>query len=123
MADARKYFASTFITLGDVDKGPRRVTISDVAEGKYGKLNASFTDGTALGLNATNTRKLSVAYGADTTGWHGKEVEAYAGEVDYQGSPQASVLVRPISPPVTRAAAPLPPKPKNDDMNDDLPFS
>jgi hypothetical protein len=123
MVDVRKYFSASFVTLKDVADGPIRGTIADVAEGKFGKLDISFEEGIKLSLNATNGHELSRAYGTDTDDWLGHEIELYAGEVEYQGKPQAGVRVKPIS------LKKLPPKPaakkprNNDDMSgDDIPF-
>jgi hypothetical protein len=110
MVDSRKFFGTTFLTLKDVAEGPRQPDIAAIEEGKFGKLNLIFTDGTALSLNATNTRALTKAFGAETDEWPGHTVELYAGEILYQGKPQPAVLVRPISPPAKT------------DMNDRISF-
>jgi hypothetical protein len=112
MVDARKFFGVTFAKLEDVDDGPEQKVVAAVEEGKFEKLNLIFDDGSALSLNATNTRALSKAFGPETDDWPGHAVELYAGEIEYQGKPQPAVLVRSIS------AAPA----ANDDKADKIPF-
>ena len=70
-------------------------------------------------MNATNTRELSKAYGVNTDDWLGREVEFYAGEIEYQGKDQPAVRVRPISP----AAATAAPVSGDGVMNDEIPFN
>ena len=61
-----------------------------------------FDDGTQLSLSVTNTRILADAYGTDAAKWIGKEIELNVGETAYEGKPQESILVKPISPPVEK---------------------
>jgi hypothetical protein len=96
--DMRKFTSETFIKLADVSDGPLTETISEVRPGKFEKANLVFESGASLSLNATNTRTLTRAYGPNSLDWHGKEVELYAGEVEFQNKPLDAVLVRPISP-------------------------
>jgi hypothetical protein len=116
--DMRKYSGSAFLKVADIEaSGPRRVTIVDVSEGKFGKPDVEFDDGSKIGLNATNNRTLVTAYGADSEGWIDKKVELVAGEVEYQGSPKACILIKPISRPIAKKApAPEP------GMDDEIPF-
>jgi hypothetical protein len=117
MVDARKYVTSSFITLADVAEGPLRLTILKVGEGKYGKLDATFEEGFALSLNATNTKRLVKAFGTDTDRWIGQVIEAYAGEIEYQGKDQPAVVVRPISGP----SQDLQPKARDGGLDEALP--
>jgi hypothetical protein len=112
MVDARKFFGVTFVTLDDVAEGPREAVIAAVEEGKFDKLNLILNDGSALSLNATNTRALAKAFGPETDDWPGHTIELYAGAVGYQGKQQPAVLVREFSAP---AAAP-------NDKGDKIPF-
>jgi hypothetical protein len=107
--------------------------IDRVEEGKFGKLNLIFEDSTAASLNATNSRALVKAFGADTDGWLGHVVEMAGGEIEYQGKMQPAILIKPISAPVqagttseTEVAAPAPRRvagsSRNRDMDDDIPF-
>jgi hypothetical protein len=121
--DMRKYSGTAFIKPGDVKAGPLRVVIVDVTEGKYGRPDLEFDDGTKLSLNATNNRTLVTAYGSNSDDFINKEIELSLGEVEYNGEMQETVIVKPISPPVEKK--PPPPKPKNSsggDMDDEVPF-
>ena len=124
MVDARKYFGVTFTTLADLADGPQQQAIVGVAEGQYGKLVLSFPDNSAVSLNATNSRALMKAYGSETDDWLGHVVELGVGTLEYQGKPQAAILVTPISPP-SAEKTPAKPKPRGDgrDPDDDIPFN
>jgi hypothetical protein len=125
--DMRKYSGAAFLKLGDVRaNGPLRVVIAGVTEGKYGKPDLEFDDGTKLSVNATNNRVLVNAYGGESGPWKGKEIELILGQVEYDGKPQDSILVKPISPPIKKKQPPSP-KPKSEngkrgDMDDAIPF-
>jgi hypothetical protein len=115
--DMKKYLGSAFLTVADIKvSGPRRVTITDVSEGRYDKPNLTFDDGTRLGCNVTNCRILAKAYGRSSADWLDKEVELVVGEIEYQRKPQEAVLVKPISPPIEKRASPI-----DEDLNDELP--
>jgi hypothetical protein len=125
--DARKYFGVTFVTLKDLAEGPLQAVIDHTEEGKFGKLNLVFEDSTAASLNATNSRALVRAYGPETDAWSGNVVELSAGEIEYQGKMQPSILIKAISAPVARAATTtgkqaVPAGSSNGDMDDDIPF-
>ena len=115
-----QYSGGAFLKIGDVRvNGPLRVVIDDIQLGKYGKPDVSFTDGSKLSLNVTNNKALCNAYGTESSGWVGKEIELSLGEVEFQGEPQESILVKPISPPIEKT----PPKRKpGGDMEDEIPF-
>jgi len=116
--DVSKYVGSVFLKVEDIKaSGPQQVTIVDVRQGQYGKPDLMFDDGTRLGCNVTNGRALAKAYGFDSDDWVDKEVELVVGEIEYQGKPQESILVKPISPPVENKAPP-----KRDEPNDEVPF-
>ena len=113
--DMSKYVGNMFLKVDDVKaKGSIRVTITDVSEGRYGKPDLTFNDGTRLSVNATNGGLLARAYGMNSDDWIGKRIELVLGTIDYQGKPQEAVLVKPISPPID-----APPKP---DLDDEIPF-
>jgi hypothetical protein len=118
--DMSQYSGGAFLKIGDVKvNGPLRVVIDDIQLGKYGRPDVSFTDGTKLSLNVTNNKALCNAYGTESSGWVGKEIELSLGEVEFQGEPQESILVKPISPPIENK----PPKRKpGGDMEDETPF-
>ena len=128
--DVSKYLGSTFLKVADVKvNGPIQVVIVSIVEGKFEKPDLVFDDGTRLSLNVTNTRILARAYGKDTAFWIDKEIELNVGETKYQGKPQESILITPISPPVDKkawvdgptSARRIPRGPAND-MDDEIPF-
>jgi hypothetical protein len=106
--DVSNYLGHAFLKVDDVKvNGPIRVVIENVDEGRYDKPDATFDDGTRLSLNVRNTRILARAYGKDTDDWIGKEIELGVGEIEYQGKMQETILVKPISPPIEKKAAPI----------------
>jgi hypothetical protein len=128
--DVSKYLGSAFLKVADVKVyGPIRVVIVLIVEGKFDKPDLVFDDGTRLSLNVTNTRILARAYGTDTAFWIGKEIELNVGDTEYQGKPQESILITPISPPIDKKARVDGPTsarrirggPTND-MDDEIPF-
>jgi hypothetical protein len=123
--DMRKYSGSAFLKPDDVRAGPLRKKIVDVAEGKYGKPDLEFDDGTKLGVNSTRNRTLVNACGGESDDWLNKEIELSLGEAKYEGEMQESILVKPISPAIKKKSSPPKPKPKSEgggDMNDEIPF-
>jgi hypothetical protein len=123
--DVSKYLGSTFLNVADVKvNGPIRVVIASIVEGKFEKPDLVFDDGTRLSLNVTNTRILARAYGKDTAFWVDKEIELNVGETKYQGKPQESILITPISPLVDKKASVAARRiqgPTND-LDDEIPF-
>jgi hypothetical protein len=111
--DMRKYSGTVFLKFGDVKAGPLRVVIVDVTEGKFGRPDLEFSDGTKLSLNATNTRTLVTSYGGESSDWVNKEVELSPGEVEYDGQMQETVVVKPISPPRRKPGG---------EIKDEIPF-
>jgi hypothetical protein len=123
--DMRKYSGAAFLKPDDVRAGPLRKVIAGIAEGKYGKPDLEFDDGTKLGVNSTRNRALINAYGGESDGWLKKEIELSLGEAEYQGEMQESIVVKPISPAIKKKPSPPKPKPKSEgggDMNDEIPF-
>src|SRR5262249_43835026 len=111
--DISKFLGSTFLKVEDIKaSGPVRVTITDVSEGRFGKLDLTFDDGTQLSLNSTNARVLTRAYGLESNDWINKQVELVVGEIKYDGKMNEAVLINPISPPIENKP---PPKPDLDD--------
>jgi hypothetical protein len=107
-----EYGATAFIGLDDVRQGALRLTIANVELGSFGKPVVTFTNGDRFSLNKTNVRTLIDAFGEDSRDWTGCEIEAYAGQINYQGQQTASVLVRPVSPG----------KPLVDEMDNEISF-
>ena len=115
--DMRKYSGSAFLKVDDIKaSGPRRVAIVDVREGKYGRPDMEFDDGSKIGVNATNTKVLMNAYGRNSDSWVNKKVELAVGEVEYQGEPKACIIIKPISG-LDKKDPPAPPS-----MGDKIPF-
>jgi hypothetical protein len=116
--DMQKYSGSTFLKVDDLRaSGPRRVAIADVREGKYGRPDMEFDDGSKIGVNATNAKALVNAYGRNSDSWLNKQVELAIGEVKYQGEPKACIIITPISRPTEKKDPPAPPS-----MDDEIPF-
>jgi hypothetical protein len=124
MIDLRRYAASSFIGVDDiVASGPTRKTIVAITEGKYGKPDLTFSDGSKFGCNKGNARVLLQTYGARGDGCIGHVIELTVGDVEYQGRLQPSVIITPITKPDTAPVIePLPPEPAtipDDDMGGD----
>ena len=77
------------------------MTIAKVRIGGYDKPEAHFADGSILSLNAGNTRLMNKCYGVDSDGWIGREIELRLGHVQFQGAPTESIIIAPISAPLT----------------------
>jgi hypothetical protein len=121
--DMSQYSGGAFLKIGDVKvNGPLRVVIDDIQLGKYGRPDVSFTDGSKLSINVTNKKALCNAYGTESGGWVGKEIELSLGEVEFQGEPQESILVKPISPPIENKPPPKPKSRRRGDMDDEIAF-
>jgi hypothetical protein len=122
--DMSEYAGGSFLKLDDC-RDPRREIISEVMPGNYERPDAWFESGNVLSLNKTSVRELIKAYGQDSRDWTGKEVELYAGQVDFKDGKTDAVLVKPISPPTSDGKLP-PPKPKaansGADFNDEIPY-
>jgi hypothetical protein len=113
--DMSKYSGAYFIKRNDVSNAPIGVKIANVEEGeKYGKPVLTFESGEKFSVNSTNNRILLRAFGKNSADWIGKEIELYAGEVEFQKKMQATVMVRSISPSI---------KPEErTGMDDSIPF-
>jgi hypothetical protein len=123
--DMRKYAGADFIKVDDVRAGPLELKIVAVRTGKYDKPDAVFETGEILSLNGGNTKTLIKAYGPDGRDWAGKEIKLKLGTAPYQGSLVDSVVVEPISPPITdvdKAEATAKLKSLSDDLDDEIPF-
>ena len=109
--DMSKFSGAHFIKLNDVRDAPIRGIIAGIEEDeRFGKPVLTFESGEKFSVNATNNRILLRAYGKHDTDWIGKEIELYAGEVEFQKKMQPAVIVRPVSPPDPA------------EMNDPIPF-
>jgi hypothetical protein len=94
--DTREFIGS-FLKPEDVST-PVVLTIANVAEGKFDKLDLTFDDGSKLGLNNTNGRKVARAWGYESDAWINKQVELSAGRITYKDEEQDTIVLTPISP-------------------------
>ena len=108
--DMSKFSGLHFIKLNDVREPIRGIIAGIEEDERFGKPVLIFEGGEKFSVNATNNRILLRAYGKHDTDWIGKEIELYAGEVEFQKKMQPAVIVRPISPPGQA------------EMNDSIPF-
>ena len=109
--DMSKFAGPHFLNLDDLANGPLEEKIIDVQEGRYGRPDLYFESGNRLSLNATNLRTLIRLWGKDSQNYIDKIVELYIGDVQFEGKPQPTVLIREPK----RAAS-------NNDPNDEMPF-
>jgi hypothetical protein len=99
--DMRKYAGETYLKVDDVRDAPMLVQIADIKEGRFDDLNMIFETGEILSLNKTNTKILVQAYGPDSEDWLRKEIKLKLGQVKFKGEFQDSVVVEPVSPPLS----------------------
>jgi hypothetical protein len=93
--DLSKYRGSRFLKVDDLRKRPLRKIIASIEEGAYQKPVATFTDGTKLSLNATNTDTLIDLFGStESADLIDKAIELYVGPMKYQGNVQDGVALR-----------------------------
>jgi hypothetical protein len=126
----REFAGDMYLKVDDLRRsGPKKVTIRSIEDGSFGKPVLKFNDGTLLSVNATNTKALIRAYGEESDDWQGKVIELYIGPTQFNGVPQDSVLVRPISPAIPISER-TPPKPaaavsredRAREIDDEIPF-
>jgi hypothetical protein len=121
MTNLKKYGpGNKWIKLEDVfEKPPLRERIGLVRpeKGKFGeRLVLTFEpSGKMLSLNKTSVGQLLEDLGDDDSGWIGKLVEVYAGEVEAQSGRMDAVLVRAVDS-ATKSENPAP------DDNQEIPF-
>jgi hypothetical protein len=116
--DMRKFSGEHFIKVDDVRDGPVQAQIAAVRMGKYDRPELVFESGDVLSLNVTNNQILVRAYGKNSEDWIAKEIELLLGEIEYLGSMQETVRVRPVSPPLKPVDQKKPPV----DFDDEIPF-
>lgn len=105
--DMTKYSGKLFLKVEDIKASGRiQLRITGVSEGRFGRPDLTFDDGTQLSLNSTNNRVLLRAYGKEGDNWIGKLIELSVGKVEYEGKLQEAILVKPISPPDEKKAPP-----------------
>jgi hypothetical protein len=124
--NVREWISGTFLKPEDIGATPIVLTIVDVAEGKWDKLDLTFNDGSKLSLNNTNGRAIARAWGYESDDWIDKQVELSVGLTTYKGEQQESILLKPVTPATpSHALKPAkPPRParKLDPLDDDIQF-
>jgi hypothetical protein len=65
--DVSEWIGGTFLKPEDIGATPTALTIVDIAEGKWKKLDLTFNDGSKLSLNKTNGRASARAWAARAT--------------------------------------------------------
>jgi hypothetical protein len=110
-----KYAGESYLKPEDFENGPEVKTIKSVAEGRYHKPDATFTDHTKLSLNSTNVKALLKIFGDEIEGdaLVGQRIELYKGRIKYDGRDQDAVRVRAVG----SGPAPMPPAPPGDPDN------
>jgi hypothetical protein len=111
------YFTGTFLKVEDLAGEVMHATIEKVEEGKYG-LVLTLDNDSMFSLNMTNGKTLAKAYSYESDNWCGKRIELSAGEVPYKGDKVPSIILKPISPPLSESDRKLP----EPDISDDIPF-
>jgi hypothetical protein len=117
----KKYAGEHFIKPDDVRERPLKRKIAGIREGKFGKPDLIFTDGTILALNGTNVNVLRRVYGDDSDKLIEKVVELNLGKLQYNGQLNDAVLVKPITAPEEPQADESEPSAKPD-YDDPIPF-
>jgi hypothetical protein len=128
-----------FLKASDFSEGPSLYTIRRAELGKYGRPNLILSTGEIVGLSATNNIALQKAWGSNSDNWIDKEIELSAGEATFQGRVTPTIVIKPISPPLTAAERLAPVATKaalrpigkaeagaagiNSEMDDDIPFA
>jgi hypothetical protein len=118
-----KGYFTTFWKVDSISAGETiKLTIDSVDEGDYG-LVLTFVDGSKLTLNLTNGRRLEQAFGDETDLWLGKVVELSRGEAPFKGEMVHSIVLTPVSPPLSKdEQISLLPKNPNPIDDSDIPF-
>ena len=141
-------FPSQYLKASDIQGRNVTIKMGRVEEEKIGnnKKMVLYFQGKDRGvvLNKTNANNIASIYGDETDGWYGQEIVLYEAMVDYQGKSVPAIRMRAPQ----RKAAPAPrremadagghddrdrveheraaprrePAPRNEDMNDDIPF-
>ena len=98
MALISEAFPSTYVKAVDLKDRTVRVTMDRVVMEDVGGDHKPvlYFQGKERGLvlNKTNANNISQAYGDDTDGWQGGEIELFPTMVDFQGRTVAAVRVR-----------------------------
>lgn len=116
-------FPSDYLKAADLNGRSVKVTMDRVEMKDIGGDHKPvlFFQGKEKGmvLNKTNSNNISSAYGDDTDDWAGKEIVLFEAMVDFQGKSVNAIRVRL---PQAKDRQPAPPPPRDEDMNDSIPF-
>ena len=114
-------FPSKYLSSDDLDGKTVKAKISSLDQEKMRDGTTKFIlsfDGRSKGLvlNKTNGKALATAFGKDSGGWMGKEIELFSIPVDFQGRTVNGIRLRQTQPttPVGVDAT--------GDPNDDIPW-
>lgn len=133
MALISEAFPGTYIKAADLKDRTSRVTMDRVMMEDVGgdhKPVLYFTGkDRGLVLNKTNANNIVAAFGDDTDGWHGGEIELFPTMVDFQGKSVPAVRVR-VPPRAAQPKRVAPPQdqpgsydaPLDDTLSDQVPF-
>ena len=107
-------FPPKYLKAEDLEGTTMKVTISSLDQELMRDGTTKFVLSLAghkrgLVLNKTNGKALAMAFGKDSGGWPGKEIELFPVAVDFQGTPTTGIRLRP--PALVTAA----------ELNDDIP--
>jgi hypothetical protein len=94
--DMTKFVGEDYVRADTVRNKPLVVRILNVKMGQFDRPELIFNNEQIMTVNATNTRILVKAFGADSDGWIGKQIKLKLGKVTYQGNEIESVMVEPI---------------------------
>ena len=92
-------FPSKYLKAEDLEGTTMKVTISSLDQELMRDGTMKFVLSFAgqkrgLVLNKTNGKALSVAFGKDSGGWTGKEIELFPVAVDFQGESTTGIRLR-----------------------------
>ncbi len=117
-------FDSATLKAADLQGAEPTVKIANVEMKKFddgNKLVITF-DGKkkTLVCNKTNANRIAHAYGTDTDGWIGKEIQLFVDQVDFKGEIVDAIRIR------TKKPAPVPQRVtggiSDQAMDDEIPF-
>jgi hypothetical protein len=83
--NVHEWIGGKFLKPEDIGTTPIVLTIVDVAEGRWDKLDLTFSDGSKLSLNNTNGWTIARAWGYESDDWIDKQVELSVGLTTYKG--------------------------------------
>ena len=120
-----KLFPGKYLTAADLDGEDATLTIDKVRIEEIGhhgdeKPTLSFVGETKrLILNKVNSKAIAELYGAETDGWHGKEITLFGTQTDFEG--KQVDCIRTKAPPGYKKPAPKPKKSlKDDDLDNPI---